>query len=95
MTLDINIEIIESQIDNNPLGTPNNGLPEKALMIFLKHYPNISEECVHVDGFNFIIWNDEVPNQYFANAWIVNPETKEQEYSAYYEFKVTTKEVIA
>lgn len=38
---------------------------------------------------------DETPDQYFANAWIVNPETKEQEYSAYYEFKVTTKEVIA
>ena len=64
MTLDINIEIIESQIDNNPLGTPDNGLPEKALGLFLTHYPDILEECVHVDGFNFIIWNDETPDQY-------------------------------
>ena len=96
MTLDINIEIIESQIDNNPLGTPDNGLPEKALMLFLTHYPDISEECVHVDGFNFIIWNDdENPDQFFSNAWAVNPETKEQEFVAYYEFKVTTKEVTA
>jgi hypothetical protein len=95
MTLNVNIEIIESQIENNPLGTPENGLPEKALMLFLTHYPNISEECVYVDKFNFIIWNDEVPNQYFANAWIVNPDTKEQEFIAYYEFKVTTKQMTA
>lgn len=95
MTLDINIEIVESQLENNPLGTINNGLPEKALMLFLTHYPDLSEECIHVDGFNFIIWNDETPNQYFAIAWSVNPETKEQEFCAYYEFKVTTREVIA
>ena len=95
MTLDINIEILESQLENNPLGIPDNGLPEKALMLFLTHYPDLSEECVYIEGFNFIIWNDETPNQYFANAWIVNPKTKEQEFCAYYEFKVTTKQVTA
>ena len=94
MTLDVNIHIIESQIENNQLGIPDNGVPKSALMTFLTHYPNFSEECVYKDGFNFIIWNDdENPDQFFSNAWVVNPETKEQEFVAYYEFKVTAKEV--
>ena len=81
-SLDINIEIIESQIENNLLGIPENGIPENALMTFLTHYPNMSEECIYTEGFNFIIWID---------AWAVNPDTKEQEFIAYYEFKVTPR----
>ena len=94
MTLDINIQIIESQIQNNQLGIPDNGVPESALMTFLTIYPHLSEDCVYKDGFNFIRWyDDENPEQFFCNAWAVNPETKEQEFVAYYEFKVTAKEV--
>jgi len=96
MTLNVNIEIIESQIENNQLGIPENGIPENALMDFLTIYPNMSEECIYKNGFNFIIWNDdENPEQFFSNAWAVNPDTKEQEFVAYYEFKVTPKEVTA
>ena len=92
MTLNVDIEIVESQIENNPLGIPANGVPENALLTFLQIHPNISEECVFQDGFNFIIWTDnENPSQFFSNAWAVNPATKEQEFIAYYEFKVTPK----
>ena len=89
-SLNVNIEIIESQIENNPLGIPENDTPENALMLFLKIYPNISEECVYMNGFNFIIWSDDDnENTFYANAWAVNPDSKEQEFIAYYEFKVT------
>ena len=92
MTLDINIEIVESQTENNPLGIPDNGIPENALLNFLTHYPNISEECIFQVGFNFIIWiHAESADRFYSNAWAVNPETKEQEFIAYYEFKVTPK----
>ena len=92
MSLDVNIEIIESQIENNPLGIPANGVPEKALLTFLTHYSNLSEECVFQDGFNFIIWSDdESPDSFYSNAWATNLNTKEQEFIAYYEFKVTSK----
>jgi hypothetical protein len=93
-TLDVIIEVVESQIENSPLRIPENGIPEKALMTFLTIYPNISEECVHTDGFNFIIWSDDdSPDTFYSNAWAVNPETKEQEFIAYYEFKVTPSKV--
>jgi hypothetical protein len=93
-TLDINIEIVESQIENNPLGIPDKGIPENALMTFLTHYPDVSEECIYAEGFNFIIWiDDKSPDTFYSNAWAVNPETKEQEFIAYYEFKVTPLKV--
>ena len=92
MMLNVDIEIVESQIENNPLGIPASGVPENALLTFLQIHPNISEECVFQDEFNFIIWTDnENPSQFFSNAWAVNPATKEQEFIAYYEFKVTPK----
>jgi hypothetical protein len=54
----------------------------------------VSEECIHAEGFNFIIWiDDESPDTFYSDAWAVNPETKEQEFIAYYEFKVTPLKV--
>jgi len=94
MTPNVNIEIIESQIENNQLGIPDNGIPENALMDFLTIYPNMLEECIYKNGFNFIIWSDdENPEQFFSKVWAVNPDSKKQEFVAYYEFKVTPKEV--
>ena len=99
MKLNVNIEIIDSQIENNQLGIPDTGTPEEAVLAFLSIYPNLSEECIFKNGFNFIIWTNpedpEDPDSFYANAWKVNPETKEQEYIAYYEFKVTPKKATA
>jgi len=83
------IEIIESQYDNNPLGIPDNGTPQEALQDFLNYCPNASEDCISKGENDFVIWRDEIDGQYFANAWAVNPETGEREYLAYYEFKAT------
>jgi hypothetical protein len=81
------IEIVESQFDNNPLGVPDQGTPEEALQDFLNFCPNATEDCIYKGENEFIIWRDDIQGQYFANAWTVNPETGEREYLAYYEFK--------
>ena len=87
------IEIIESQFDNNPLGVPDQGTPEEALQDFLSFSGNASEDCICKGENDFVIWRGEVEGQFFANAWTVNPETGEREYLAYYEFKATPTNV--
>jgi hypothetical protein len=87
------IIIVEMQSDNNPYGDPDNGCPEEALNDYLYFYPKGGEQLITKGEHNFIIWQNEEPNIYYANAWSFAEgedgiKTKDQEFTTYYEMKV-------
>ena len=90
----MDITVIEMQSENHPYGDPDQGVPEEALRMFLKHYPTAQEDSVCMGEHEFIIWRGEhTEGQYgtfFANAWTIpTQEGEEREFTTYYEFKTT------
>lgn len=85
-----NVVIVEMQSENNPYGDPDNGCPQEALNDYLHFYPQGGEQCVTKGEHNFIIWQDENPNTYYANAWSFAEEdgTTEQQFTTYYEMRI-------
>ena len=83
------ITVIEMQSENHPYGDPDQGVPEEALRMFLKHYPTAQEDSVCMGEHEFIIWRGEhTEGQYgtfFANAWTLPNANAEREYTTYYE----------
>ena len=90
-----NIEIVDTQSENNPYGDPDNGCPQEALYDFLNLPNNPSEESITKGEHTFIIWRDtDNENTFYANAWGFKGDDGEQVFTTYYEFKLR-KEVTA
>jgi hypothetical protein len=89
-----NVVIVEMQSENNPYGDPDNGCPQEALTDYLHFYPQGGEQRITKGEHNFIIWQGEDPNTYYANAWTFSedeeglPYLGGEEFTTYYEMRV-------
>jgi hypothetical protein len=86
--------IVETQSENNPYGDPDDGCPQEALNDYLHFHPERGEQSICKGEHEFIIWQGEDPNTYFANAWSFEededglPYLGGKEFTTYYEMKV-------
>jgi hypothetical protein len=87
------VVIVEMQSENNSYGDPDNGCPQEALTDYLHFHPEGGEQLITKGEHNFIIWQDDDPKTYYANAWSFSEDedgikTKEQEFTTYYEMRI-------